>query len=186
MPLHIIDTAGLRESADKVEQIGIERAWQEIKQADRILLMVDASSNDNSLPAFVNELPTNIGITRINNKADKGNLPISASLSSETPVITLSAKTGEGLNLLTDHLKDCMGYQGSVEGSFMARRRHITALEKAQQHLDTGLEQLEAFVAGEILAEELRLCQQHLNEITGEFTSDDLLGQIFSSFCIGK
>ena len=79
-----------------------------------------------------------------------------------------------------------MGYQGSTEGGFMARRRHLVALEKAHQHLQTGLDQLESYVAGEILAEELRICQQELNEITGEFTSDDLLGKIFSSFCIGK
>ncbi len=79
-----------------------------------------------------------------------------------------------------------MGYQGSIEGGFMARRRHLVALENTHQHLLTGLDQLESYVAGEILAEELRICQQELNEITGEFTSDDLLGQIFSSFCIGK
>ena len=98
----------------------------------------------------------------------------------------MSAKTGEGVTALTEHLKHIMGYQGSTEGGFMARRRHLVALEQAHQHLEIGLEQLESYVAGEILAEELRFCQEELNKITGEFTNDDLLSQIFSSFCIGK
>ena len=87
---------------------------------------------------------------------------------------------------LRDHLKACMGFSGATEGGFMARRRHLEALEKAASHVYTGRDQLEGYMAGEILAEELRLAQQHLNEITGEFSSDDLLGRIFSSFCIGK
>jgi tRNA modification GTPase len=101
-------------------------------------------------------------------------------------IITLSAKTGSGVDSLKEHLKTIMGYQGSTEGGFMARRRHLVALENTHQHLLTGLDQLESYVAGEILAEELRICQQELDQITGEFTSDDLLGKIFSSFCIGK
>ena len=194
MPLHIIDTAGLRESPDKVEQIGIERAWQEINQADRVLLVIDATQcnqNPRELwPEFFEKLPENIGLTIIKNKADVAGLAsiIDESFDSHNnhPTITLSAKTGDGVNLLTDHLKAIMGYQGNSEGSFMARRRHLSALDQAYHHLITGLEQLEAYVAGEILAEELRLCQQALNNITGEFTNDDLLGEIFSSFCIGK
>ncbi len=195
MPLHIIDTAGLRESTDKVEQIGIERAWQEIKQADRVLLMVDSSqkdkqgSNDNIQqiwPEFFNQLPENIGLTIIRNKADISQVDTGYSEQNQQAIITLSAKTGAGIKELKEHLKTIMGYQGSTEGGFMARRRHLIALENAYQHLNTGLEQLEAFMAGEILAEELRLTQQALNEITGEFTSDDLLSEIFSSFCIGK
>lgn len=190
MPLHIIDTAGLRDASDRVEQIGIERAWQEINQADRVLLMVDANQEDldpkTLWPEFFDKLPDNIGLSIIKNKADVYNLQSSFDESGNYPVITLSAKTQQGINLLTDHLKSIMGYQGSTEGGFMARRRHLTALEQAHRHLTTGLEQLEAYVAGEILAEELRLCQEQLNQITGEFSSDDLLGQIFSSFCIGK
>ena len=195
MPLHIIDTAGLRESTDKVEQIGIERAWQEIKKADRVLLMVDSSqeykqgSNDDLQqiwPEFFNQLPENIGLTIIRNKADISNVTTGYSEQNNQAIITLSAKTGAGIEELKDHLKTIMGYQGSTEGGFMARRRHLIALENAHQHLTIGLEQLEAFMAGEILAEELRLTQQELNEITGEFTSDDLLSEIFSSFCIGK
>lgn len=90
------------------------------------------------------------------------------------------------MEALRTHLKECMGYAGNQEGGFMARRRHLEALNKAAEHLDIGQQQLEGFMAGEILAEELRIAQQYLNEITGEFTSDDLLGRIFSSFCIGK
>lgn len=191
MPLHIIDTAGLRESPDKVEQIGIERAWKEIEQADRVLLMIDSTkeSGDNPKafwPEFFKKLPVNMGVTIVKNKADMSGISTGQTLEHGAPTINLSAKTGKGVELLTAHLKECMGYEGSTEGGFMARRRHLVALQNAHQHLISGLDQLESFVAGEILAEELRLCQQHLNEITGEFTSDDLLGQIFSSFCIGK
>jgi tRNA modification GTPase len=102
------------------------------------------------------------------------------------PVIALSAAQKDGIGLLAEHLKACMGYVASTEGQFMARRRHVTALSEAKAHLDIGYEQLMGHFAGELLAEELRLAQQALNEITGEFTSDDLLGKIFSSFCIGK
>jgi len=193
MPLHIIDTAGLRESTDKVEQIGIERAWQEIHQADRVLLMVDSTDNElatNNIedlwPEFFNKLPENIGLTIIKNKADLSQVTPGYFKENNQEMITLSAKTGAGVKELKEHLKSIMGYQGSTEGGFMARRRHLIALENADIHLNTGLEQLEAFMAGEILAEELRLTQQELNEITGEFTSDDLLSEIFSSFCIGK
>ncbi|GLX78493.1 tRNA modification GTPase MnmE [Thalassotalea insulae] len=191
MPLHIIDTAGLRDSADKVEQIGIKRAWQEINQADRILLMVDSTQVQHEdpktiWPEFFDKLPDNIGLTVIRNKADVSGAQTGLISDTTLPTITLSAKTGDGVTALKQHLKDIMGYQGNVEGGFMARRRHLAALEQAHFHLVTGLEQLEAYVAGEILAEELRLCQQALNQITGEFTNDDLLGQIFSSFCIGK
>ncbi|MFD2165794.1 tRNA uridine-5-carboxymethylaminomethyl(34) synthesis GTPase MnmE [Thalassotalea euphylliae] len=191
MPLHIIDTAGLRESPDKVEQIGIERAWAEISKADRVLLMVDSSTQQESditafWPEFFEQLPDNMGLTIVRNKADISGAKTGMTASEQHPVVTLSAKNGEGVSDLTEHLKTIMGYQGSIEGGFMARRRHLVALENAHQHLQTGLDQLEAYVAGEILAEELRLCQQELNEITGEFTSDDLLGKIFSSFCIGK
>lgn len=188
MPLHIIDTAGLREASDEVERIGIERAWQEIEQADRVLFMVDGTTTDATdpkeiWPDFVDRLPNNIGITVIRNKSDQTNESIGTSGAS---LIRLSAKTGQGIDDLREHLKACMGFQGGQEGSFMARRRHLDALERAAQHLEIGQQQLEGYMAGEILAEELRLAQQHLNEITGEFSSDDLLGRIFSSFCIGK
>jgi len=191
MPLHIIDTAGLRESSDKVEQIGIERAWNEINQADRVLLMVDSSLNNSinpkeQWPEFFEKLPEKIGLTIIRNKADISQATTGYSVTNDIPTITLSAKKHDGVDHLKDHLKEIMGYQGSTEGGFMARRRHLSALEAAHKHLEVGLEQLESYVAGEILAEELRLCQEELNQITGEFTNDDLLSEIFSSFCIGK
>lgn len=192
MPLHIIDTAGLRESPDKVEQIGIERAWQEIKQADKVLLLVDASTNDNVepekiWPEFLAQLPENMPISIVRNKVDLvSDQQKDLSVSGQIPILSISAQSGFGIEKLKEHLKTAMGYQGTTEGTFMARRRHLDALDTAAKHLNTGKEQLQSFMAGEILAEELRLSQQHLNEITGEFSSDDLLGRIFSSFCIGK
>lgn len=191
MPLHIIDTARLREATDQVEQIGIERAWQEIAQADRVLFMVDGTTTNDTdphaiWPDFIDRLPANLGVTVIRNKADLTGEPMTPDLSSSTPVYRLSAKTGVGIDALREHLKQCIGFDASTEGSFLARRRHLDALDRAAEHLSIGQEQLHSYIAGEILAEELRLTQQHLNEITGEFSSDDLLGRIFSSFCIGK
>lgn len=190
MPLHIIDTAGLRESPDKVEQIGIERAWQEINEADRILLLVDSTESDATDPAmlwpeFHTQLPDQTKITIVRNKADLSGEAIGIKQQPH-PVISLSANTGDGIACLKQHLKACMGFQQTTEGQFSARSRHVKALQAAQQHINNGYEQLTEFRAGELLAEELRIAQQYLNEITGEFSSDDLLGRIFSSFCIGK
>jgi len=191
MPLHIIDTAGLRESPDIVEQIGIQRAWGEINQADRVLFMLDATDTDETdphkiWPEFIDKLPEKMEITVIRNKVDLSKEQIGSQEINNQTIINLSAKNNSGINLVKDHLKQIMGYKGSTEGGFMARRRHLEALNHASEHLDIGKTQLEMHIAGELLAEELRLTQQYLNEITGEFTSDDLLGQIFSSFCIGK
>ncbi|MGC9403256.1 tRNA uridine-5-carboxymethylaminomethyl(34) synthesis GTPase MnmE [Vibrio genomosp. F10] len=191
MPLHIIDTAGLRDASDEVEKIGIERAWDEIKQADRVLFMVDGTTTDATDPSdiwpdFVDKLPEDLGITVIRNKADQTQEDLGICHVNSPTLIRLSAKTGQGVDALRTHLKECMGFSGGHEGGFMARRRHLEALNHAAQHLNIGQQQLEGYMAGEILAEELRLTQQYLNEITGEFSSDDLLGQIFSSFCIGK
>ncbi len=191
MPLHIIDTAGLREASDEVEKIGIARAWEEINQADRVLFMVDGSTTDATTPEdiwpeLINKLPTGIGITVIRNKADMTNETLGLCERSSHPLIRLSAKTGEGIDALTTHLKDCMGFSTTQEGGFIARRRHLEALALAKKHLHQGQDQLVSYMAGEMLAEELRLTQQALNTITGEFTADDLLGRIFSSFCIGK
>ncbi|RQM74003.1 tRNA uridine-5-carboxymethylaminomethyl(34) synthesis GTPase MnmE [Aeromonas jandaei] len=191
MPLHIIDTAGLRDTQDKVEQIGIERAWAEIEQADRVLFMVDGTTTDavdprEIWPEFVDRLPKNIGLTVIRNKADLTGEDLAPSQEQGHAVYRISAKTELGLPALREHLKACMGFQGNTEGGFMARRRHLDALERAAERLLVAKEQLEVFVAGELVAEELRLAQESLSEITGEFSSDDLLGRIFSSFCIGK
>lgn len=191
MPLHIIDTAGLRDTQDKVEQIGIERAWAEIEQADRVLFMVDGTTTDaldprEIWPEFVDRLPKNIGLTVVRNKADLTGEDLAPRSELGHAVYRISAKTELGLPALREHLKACMGFQGNTEGGFMARRRHLDALERAADRLLVAKEQLEVYVAGELVAEELRLAQESLSEITGEFSSDDLLGRIFSSFCIGK
>ena len=191
MPLHIIDTAGLRHTEDAVEKIGIERAWAEIAQADRVLFLVDGTTTQavdprQIWPEFVERLPGHIGMTLVRNKADLTGEPLATSEEQGHPVYRISAKTGLGLDALRQHLKACMGYQGSVEGGFMARRRHLEAINHADEHLQLAREQLEVYAAGELVAEELRLAQEFLSEITGQFTSDDLLGRIFSSFCIGK
>jgi tRNA modification GTPase len=191
MPLHIIDTAGLRESPDKVEQIGIERAWDEIRQADHVLFMVDGTDTLETdpmhiWPEFMQQLPEGMDVTVVRNKIDLSNETVNLDKAGQYPLLRLSAKSSKGVDLLREHLKECIGFTGATEGGFMARRRHLDALERAAEHLEIGQTQLEMHIAGEILAEELRLTQQHLNEITGEFSSDDLLGKIFSSFCIGK
>ncbi|HED34816.1 MAG TPA: tRNA uridine-5-carboxymethylaminomethyl(34) synthesis GTPase MnmE [Gammaproteobacteria bacterium] len=186
LPLHIIDTAGLRESNDPVEQEGIRRAWKEIEQADRILLLVDDTHRDDDHLAIESQLPVTIGVTRIFNKIDLSGRSADIIETAEEIDIALSARTGEGLDILKTHLKHCMGYEQSNEGRFMARRRHIEALENAEANLQNARYNLIELKAGELLAEELRMAQHQLSEITGEFTSDDLLGRIFSSFCIGK
>lgn len=191
MPLHIIDTAGLRDATDEVERIGVERAWDEIEQADRVLFMVDGTTTNATdphdiWPDFVSRLPQDMGMTVIRNKADMTGESMGHCDTNHPALIRLSAKTGQGVDALRQHLKACMGYAGGSEGGFMARRRHLDALASAAAHLDIGQTQLEGYMAGEILAEELRLTQQYLNTITGEFSADDLLGKIFSSFCIGK
>ena len=191
MPLHIIDTAGLREASDEVERIGIERAWHEIEQADTVLFMVDGTTTDATEPAaiwpeFMARLPAALPIVVVRNKADITGEAMGKTEVNGHSLIRLSARTGEGIDLLRDHLKQSMGFTQNMEGGFLARRRHLQALEQAAQHLLQGKEQLLGAWAGELLAEELRLSQQCLSEITGEFSSDDLLGRIFSSFCIGK
>ncbi|MDH2997287.1 tRNA uridine(34) 5-carboxymethylaminomethyl synthesis GTPase MnmE [Pasteurellaceae bacterium LFhippo2] len=191
MPLHIIDTAGLRDASDEVEKIGIKRAWDEIEQADHVLLMIDSSQSqaDNfqqEWADFLGKLPQNIPVTVIRNKVDLTGEDEGLIQVDNFTVIRLSAQTKVGVDLLREHLKKSMGYQSSTEGGFLARRRHLVALETAAEHLDRGHVQLTQFYAGELLAEELRMVQNALSEITGQFTSDDLLGNIFSSFCIGK
>jgi tRNA modification GTPase len=187
MPLHVIDTAGLRDSDDPVEREGIRRAWAEIESADRILMVVDDRLGLTAEDRVLRErLPPGMPVTVLYNKID---------LSGRTPVIgegewgteiLLSARTEEGLDLLRNHLKACMGYHSGEEGGFMARRRHLDALERAAIALERATYQLEVIRAGELVAEELREAQNALAEITGEFASEDLLSRIFSSFCIGK
>lgn len=191
MPLHVIDTAGLRDTPDAVEKIGVARAWAEIERADRVLLLVDASTTEATdpmaiWPEFVARLPDQQRLTLVRNKIDTSAEQPGIDLSTTPPTLRLSAKTGRGVDNLKTHLKDIMGFSANTEGRFSARRRHLDALDRAMHALETGRVQLEGNGAGELLAEDLRDAQQALGEITGEFSADDLLGEIFGSFCIGK
>jgi tRNA modification GTPase len=190
VPLHVIDTAGLRESDDEVEKIGIERAWDEIKAADAVLFLHDLSRADSApyqqadaviAQTLAAHLPPRVPVVDVWNKLD------AAPLAARPNGLHLSAKTGASLDTLRKELLALAGWQAAPEGLFIARARHVQALERVQIHLQTATQHLLSKTqALDILAEELRLGQNALNEITGEFTSDDLLGVIFSSFCIGK
>lgn len=184
IPVHIIDTAGIRQSDCLIEQEGIKRAWQELKRADLILHVVDvnADSSDSSLVEEIQEkLDQQIPIITLFNKTDiQGLKPKQVEQS-----VYLSAKENQGIDLLKSMIKKLIGYQAN-EGHFLARRRHLQALDQAKQCLEIGQKQLNEHHAGELLAEDLRAAHHALCEITGEFSSDELLGKIFSSFCIGK
>ena len=188
MPLHVLDTAGLREGGDAVEEEGMRRARSEMQRADRVLFVIDAAE-DPAATAFGEQrarLPPDVPVTLVFNKCDLApGLPL-ADTASGPPRLWLSALTGEGLEQLRTHLKSCMGYQTVDGGAISARRRHLEALARARQHTEDAARRLIEQRAGELVAEELRAAQQALNEITGEFTSEDLLGRIFAGFCIGK
>ncbi len=189
LPLHVLDTAGLREGGDELETEGMRRARRAMERADRVLLIVDdAVTGDEASVGLLRQLPERTPYTLIRNKIDlTGRSPaLALSPSGGAPVLALSAKTGAGLELLRTHLKACAGFQAAGEGTFIARRRHLQALARAQERVRAARGELERSRAGELVAEELRLAQRALGEITGEFTTDDLLGKIFSSFCIGK
>jgi len=187
MPVHIIDTAGLRETTDLIELEGVKRARNAIANADVVLLMVDdrdASTNEHL--SLLNEIPKHIPTTLVFNKIDLTGKESIVDESGQQTTIRLSAKKEQGISLLTEHLKTLMGFKPEEKNIFLARRRHLDALARAQDFLNTGIEQLLTYQAGELFAEDLRLAQQALSEITGKMTPDDLLGEIFSSFCIGK
>ncbi len=192
MPLHVVDTAGLRDTDDQVEKIGVERALKAIGEADRVLLVVDSTAPEAAdpfalWPEFLDQRPDPARVTLIRNKVDLSGEAVALDTCADGHVtLSLSAKSNDGLDLLREHLKACMGYQQTAENSFSARRRHLEALRLASSHLENGRAQLTLAGAGELLAEDLRQAQQALGEITGAFSSDDLLGRIFSSFCIGK
>lgn len=186
MPLHIIDTAGLRETENLIEQEGVKRAYSAIEQADHILLLFDCTKEQNEFLAEFSELYEAKQLTYVANKVDlledaKQNQPFE-----KFNPIKISAKQQQGITSLREHLKKVMGYQDVLENPFTARQRHIHALQKTQQFVCHGREQLLHHKAGELLAEDLRQAQSALSEITGEYLADDLLGEIFSSFCIGK
>lgn len=191
LPVNIVDTAGLRVSADPVEQEGIRRARDEIARADLVLVVADLTACHGRVTALADVLSPDeldvaglgIPLLLVLNKLD---LQPVLSAPAELPAFPLSALDGSGLPALRDELRKRAGYQDAGEGEFSARRRHVTALEQALAALEKGHRQLAEHRAGELLAEDLRTAQQALEEITGAFTSDDLLGRIFSSFCIGK
>lgn len=185
MPLNIVDTAGLRDTSDVVEREGVRRARGELARADHALLVVDGSTTDDAECAALRaELPEGLAYTLVLNKLDLGHPPGLEPRCANT--VAVSALTGAGLEGLRTALAEAAGLGEDATTTITARRRHLDALARARGHLDEGLHQLEAFRAGELLAEELRLAQVELGAVTGEVTSDDLLGEIFSSFCIGK
>jgi tRNA modification GTPase len=184
LPVNLIDTAGLREAADEVEAEGIRRARAEIERADRVLFVVDGS--DGAPPEATEAPPAGVPVTRIINKIDLLGLAPRVETEGSVTQIFLSAHTGAGIALLRDHLKASAGYRDAESGAFSARRRHVDALNRARTLVESAGAVLRDTRAQELFAEDLRLAQRALGEITGEFTSDDLLGEIFSSFCIGK
>ena len=187
LPLHIIDTAGLHVSDDPVEQAGMQRARMALEQADRVLLVIDDQSGfTRADAAILDELPAGVPHTLIFNKIDSSGRAAGISEDNGQPSVALSVHSGAGLDLLRQHLKQSVGYSAHGAGSFTARRRHVDALRRAYEHIEAGQRRLERQRAGELLAEELRQAQQVLGEITGEVSNDELLGRIFSSFCIGK
>ncbi len=183
LPLHIVDTAGLRESNDPVEQEGIKRAWAEIAKADLLLLIIDQKRGfGEEDQRILDKLPGKLPVLKIYNKTD-----LCDSLQGEDEEgIYLSAKTGAGIELLIQALEKAVGYNASTEGLFTARRRHLQALEETAVAVARAEQQLSDYQAGELMAAELLTAQESLGKITGQYRSDDLLGEIFSSFCIGK
>tara|TARA_B110000858_G_scaffold89247_1_gene103109 strand:- start:26134 stop:27549 length:1416 start_codon:yes stop_codon:yes gene_type:complete len=202
LPVHIIDTAGIRISADVVEQEGLRRAQLAMEQADLLLLIVDKSENEQDVEKLLAPLVllTDKSIKELNylqntaiiyNKIDllkkeKEGLSTTKCLDHLIPTISLSAKKNTGINLLQGYIKEAIGFNATEEGAFIARQRHLSALTNARELLTSALQQLETRSSLELIAEDLRFAQVQLGAITGEFTSDDLLGEIFSNFCVGK
>ncbi len=195
VPLHVADTAGLRDSTDEVEQIGVARAWGQIERADAVLFLHDltraalpdyARADAEILRALTDKLPTGVPVLDVWNKRDAVS-PESPGPATEENSISISAKTGDGIEMLRERLLAIAGWQALPEGVYLARARHVQALERVARHVAIAVDVLGARVpALDLLAEELRLSQNALNEITGSFGADELLGEIFSRFCIGK
>jgi tRNA modification GTPase len=187
LSLTVLDTAGLRDTEDPVERIGIERAWAAIAKADHALYVIDSrqgwTAEDEELRA---KLPTSLPLSLVWNKQDAIAGKVRLEDKEGSSHLYLSAKTGDGIDLLRDHLTQSLGLESMGEDVILARSRHLDALHRARFALDRGQEQLLVFNAGDLLAEELRLAQEALGEITGRFRADELLGRIFSEFCIGK
>ena len=187
VPMHIIDTAGLRDTADLVEAKGIERSWDSIRLADLVIFLTDAQKDaqqDRLKTQILKELPPKCVVLEVRNKADLLGDPAN---SSQKDTLLISAKTGAGIEQLKQKILEVVGWDGPQEGAILARRRHLDCIERAAEHIEKS----EEFAANgnnslELFAEELSLAQKHLGEITGKLLPDDLLGKIFSQFCIGK
>lgn len=187
MPLHVVDTAGLRDSSDVIEAEGVRRARAQMQRADLVLFVTDdATTEEGAIEAAERFVPGELPRARIRNKIDLTGRTAGRTETATGVEIALSATTGAGLDALRDHLKQRMGYRTGSASLFSARRRHLDALSRARAAVEQGRARLRETRAGELLAEELRAAQSALGEITGEFTSDDLLGKIFAEFCIGK
>jgi tRNA modification GTPase len=189
LPVNLVDTAGLRTARDAAEEEGVRRARTEMRHADRVLYVQDATRvgevSAAELAAELEELPRGVPLTLVSNKIDLTGVAAHATQGPPTQIF-LSAKSGAGLDLLRAHLKESAGYRDSESGALAARRRHLDALKRAHALVRSAAEVLRRPQAFELFAEDLRLAQRALGEITGEFTSEDLLGAIFGSFCIGK
>ncbi|MEY6432738.1 tRNA uridine-5-carboxymethylaminomethyl(34) synthesis GTPase MnmE [Thioalkalicoccus limnaeus] len=186
LPVQLIDTAGLRPSDDPIEVVGMERARTQLSAADLVLWVFDGTEQDIDYSRWRQELPTGIAVTWLRNKIDLTGHPPGSYATPFGQEIALSASTGQGLPHLHEHLRGMAGDASDAEGVFLARRRHITALEGALAHLETAREALLNHLAPEMVAEDLRQAQRRFGEITGQVSSEDLLERIFSSFCIGK
>lgn len=190
IPIYLADTAGLRETDDPVELVGIERSWREVEQADCILFVWDLSTaiDPKSNELFVRILRHaggTVPVIAVGNKSDQAAKQVVDDLSKRDEVVAVSAKTGEGFQKLAEKIKQAIGFQSTLESPFIARRRHVAALQRVLEHLDQSIAPARDGL-GDCLAEELRYAQVALGELTGEVTSDDLLGEIFSNFCVGK
>jgi len=185
LPVHLIDTAGLRDTSDVVEREGVQRTRGELQVADLALVVVDAAAGDPGTTLLA-EVPAGVPVILVRNKIDLTGEAAGSDPGASPPVVRLSALTGAGLDDLRRLIKSRVGYADPGEGTVIARQRHLDSIRRARAHFEAGRERLEQERAGELLAEELREAQEALAEITGEFSSDDLLGRIFGSFCIGK
>ncbi|MBU3592940.1 tRNA uridine-5-carboxymethylaminomethyl(34) synthesis GTPase MnmE [Polynucleobacter sp. 71A-WALBACH] len=193
VPMHIIDTAGLRETSDLVEAKGIERSWEAIRAADLVIFLQAPGASDVAQATEVSELKTQIlktlpskcPVLEVNNKSDLSGLPIPSQ--GKNPPLFISAKTGDGIETLKQKILESVGWGGSQEGAIVARRRHLDCLDRAANHLEKSQQfAADGNISLELFAEELRLAQDQLGQITGKLLPDDLLGKIFSQFCIGK
>jgi len=185
-PLHIVDTAGLRRARDSVEQEGIRRAYEQIEHADHLLWVFDGQSDPKLEGLDWDALPDRIAVTYVRNKIDLTGSPAGLTHTNLGPEIAISALTGAGMDILREHLKTVCGLSVSIEGAFIARRRHLNALNRSLTHLNSAAAMSSRTPAAELIAEDLRQAQQALGEITGKFTADDLLARIFATFCVGK